>query len=193
MQRVPQQNFMEIPSEPHMEVLDVGSRQVWQSRHPVDRADYEAMSLEAPFIKVGLGRAAMDAHWFRRSPRATEDGPVEVRDFAGRAFAFCAMPEKDLGPTGDGGPRELFVDKHHSLLFRAGRAIDFLRLPDGDSLVHVIAARSGAEPLQLPERWVRETAELHDDLTVDLPCPTRVFFFPNGDSFQGPVAFPDGS
>ncbi len=30
--------------------------------------------------------------------------------------------------------------------------------------------------------------KLSDDWVVRLPTPTTVFFFPNGDSYQGPLA-----
>jgi hypothetical protein len=150
------------------------------------------MVLEAPLVKVGLGRAAMDAHWFRRSPGAPEDGAVELRELYGREFLFCAMPEvAGLGESVEpGGPRRLMVNKHHSLLYRAGRSLDFLRLPEGLELVHVIAADEGAPPLKLPEGWTRESVVLESDFVVHLPCPATVFFFPNGDSFQGPVERP---
>lgn len=187
---VPARNLMLEPRETHMEILDLSTRQVWQSLLPVSLEDCEAMELEAPFTKIGAGRAAMDAHGFRRSPGAGADGPMARREFAGRAFAFCAMPAEDRGQTGPAGPRQLLVDKHHSLLFRAGRSVDFLRLPDRSELVHVIAAEEGAPPLKIPEGWTRETVLLDADYVVQLPCPTTVFFFPNGDSFQGPVTGP---
>jgi len=189
---VPEPNVMVEPGELHMEVIDLGTRRVWQSLHPVGRDEYEAMHFEPPLVKVGLGRAAMDAHGFRRSPEADEDGPMERRALHGRVFVFCAMPEGAgmASAAEPGGPQQLMVNKHHSLLYRAGRSLDFMRLPDGQELVHVIAAEEGAPPPKLPEGWQRESVALAQDLLVELPCPTTVYFFPNGDSYQGPARRP---
>ena len=71
-----------------MEVMDLSTRQVWQSRLPVSPEEYEAMTLEPPFTNVGVGCEAMDAHWFRRSPGAAEDGPMDFRDFFPNGDSF---------------------------------------------------------------------------------------------------------
>lgn len=190
---IPHQNFMLDPERPHMEILETATGAVWQARYPVSAEQYEAFEPPTGFAKVGLGVAAMDTHWFRRSPDAGEDRPVRVRELGGREFAFCAAldaaPETPFGPD---GPRRLRVDKHHTLLFRAGRPLDFLVEPDGRALVHVIAADAEAGPCPLPEGWRRETVELARNLQIDLPCPAVVWFLPNGDSFQGPVRLPEG-
>lgn len=187
MEGVLVENVIAEPGGLHMELMDATTREVWQSRLSVRREDYGAMVPAVPFVKIGIGRIAADAHGFRRSPGAGEDGPMERRVLGGREFLYCAKPVEDLGQTGPDGPRQLRVEKHHSLLFRAGRSVEYLRLPDGTRLVHVIAAEAGAAPAKLPDGWKRETVELQSDLTVHLPCPATVFFFANGDSFQGPV------
>lgn len=181
--------------ELHMEILEPTSRNVWQSLEPVTRAEYDAFRLEAGFVKVGIGRGAMDEHWFDRSPGANASGPMEVRKFGGREFGLCARPasapELLFGPD---GPRRLLVEKHHVMRFTAGRAIPVLVLPEGTEYVHVIDGGSGEPALQLPEGWRLRQVSLDEDWIVRLPHPATVFFFPRGDSFQGPIpAHPDRS
>ena len=76
--------------------------------------------------------------------------------------------------------------------FTAGRAIPVLVLPEGREYVHVIDGGSGEPALQLPEGWRLREVSLDKDWIVRLPRPATVFFFPRGDSFQGPIpANPD--
>ena len=89
------------------------------------------------------------------------------------------------------------VDKHHLLLFRAGRKLEIMDLGDGFDYVPLVVGARGAitgarasaspRPRALPEGWSVRTLRLERDLVVELPNPTRVAFFVNGDSFQGPV------
>ncbi|MCP3985244.1 MAG: hypothetical protein GY723_12715, partial [bacterium] len=64
--------------ELHGEVLDPSTRNVWQSLEPISREDYQALPLEPDWLRVGIGRGAMDEHWFARSPGKEEDGPMEL-------------------------------------------------------------------------------------------------------------------
>ena len=148
LQCVSEQNLMLEPGGLHMEVMDLPTRRVWQSRRSLAREAYDAMELEPPLVKVGIGRGAMDEHWFRRSPGAPQDGQLACREIDGREFVLCAMPvgEASEAPAGPEHSRRLLVNKHHSLLFRAGRRVDYLRLPGGLELIHVIAAAPGARP-----------------------------------------------
>ncbi|MGI9590747.1 MAG: hypothetical protein ACR2P8_05220, partial [Myxococcota bacterium] len=118
--------------ELHGEVLDPSTGNVWQSLEPLTREDYEAMPLEPGWVRVGIGRGAMDAHWFARSPGADADGPMELREIGGRRFGLCARPASaPTQPEGSGGPRLLLVEKHQVLCFAAGREIQVLLHPDG--------------------------------------------------------------
>jgi hypothetical protein len=184
-------NFLVDPAEPHMEVLDTQTREVWQSRLPVSRDEYDAMVIDAPLIKIGIGCAAMDAHYFRRSPGAAHDGPVRLREISGRVFLFCAMPDA-AGPTrpfGPEGPSQLIVNKFHTVHYGDERPLQWIRLPDGRDFVHVIEGGPDKAPLALPEGWIQRREHLNRPLTIHLPAPTTVFFFRNGDSYQGPVDF----
>lgn len=185
---IPKKNHLVDPDQPHMEIIDLETRDVWQSVHPVVMDEFRAMQLAPRLSKLGIGLAAMDAHYFRRSPGAAEDGPVRTRDFDGRLFLFCARPEGEAThPAGPDGPRQLRVDKHHSVVYRAGRKLQWLSLPDGGEYVHVIEGGPAKPPIALPDGWSLATREVTEERTIHLPHPTTVFFFPNGDSFQGPV------
>ena len=86
------------------------------------------------------------------------------------------------------------VDKHHSLLFKAGRTIEVMSFADGRDYVPVmhdsaigIPGASRDNKRQLPEGWTVREIQLKHDLLVHLPTPTRAAFFLSAESFQGPV------
>jgi hypothetical protein len=173
----------------HGEVLDRTTGNVWQSLEPISREDYEALPLEPSWLRIGVGSGAMDEHWFARSPGAHEDGPMEQREIGGHRFGLCARPASaPTQPEGPEGPRHILVQKHHVICFAAGREIPILQRPDGQRFVHVIEGGQRKPALALPDGWRVETVKLAEDWVLQLPTPTTVFFFPNGDSYQGPLA-----
>jgi hypothetical protein len=179
-------------------LLDLTTGTVWQSWQPIGYDAWDSLDLPPKLVKVGIGTGVMDAHYFRRSPGAEVDGPVAEREVAGHVFFHCANPPRG-GPEKPFGdePRLLRVDKHHSLIFEAGRDLEVIRLPDGRDYVQVIMAspagggimQSGAAPaeLPLPDGWVLRTEKITSPTTIHLPHPTEAWFFANGASFQGPV------
>lgn len=194
-------NFMVKCQELHAELLDLETGTVWQSQQPITRKAYEALAVPSKLVKVGIGSGVMDEHYFRRSPGASADGPVSERVVDGHLFIHCANPPKGgpESPVGD-GPKLMRVDKHHSLIFDAGREVDVIRLPDGGDYVQVIAATPDGgglfQPKSAPDRgiefdlpagWTLRTEKLANRTTIHLPCPTLAWFFRNGSSFQGPV------
>jgi len=198
---IPEHNFMVDCRETHAELLDLETGTVWQSQRPISREAYDALVLPASLIRVGIGTGVMDAHYFRRSPGADADGPVAERDVEGRLFIHCANPPRGGPefPVGD-DPRLLRVDKHHSLIFDAGREVEVIRLADGRDFVQVIAAArpdgdpfltnsapTGAAGFHLPEGWQLRSEKLAVQTTIHLPSPTHAWFFENGASFQGPI------
>ena len=60
----------------------------------------------------------------------------------------------------------------------------------GARFVHVIEGGEGKAPLAVPDGWTLESVALEEDWVLPLPNPTTVFFFRNGDSFQGPIEVP---
>ncbi|MBW2498272.1 MAG: hypothetical protein JRF61_13430 [Deltaproteobacteria bacterium] len=204
MRAVPGRNQPVDCRQPHAELLDTRTGAVWQSLLPIDRDAYDALELPRRIVKVGLGTGVMDAHYFRRSPGAVEDGPVSEREIAGHLFIHCADAPEDgpETPAGD-NPTLLRVDKHHSLVFEAGREVDVIRPPDGRDYVQVIEAspqggsllqsssiqhgKSGSMRPDLPRGWKLRTERFGSRTTIHLPHPTQAWFFPNGASYQGPV------
>lgn len=172
----------------HGEVLDPSTRNVWQSLEPISRDDYDALPLEPGWLRVGVGRGAMDEHWFTRSLGRDEDGPMELLELGGRRFGLCARPASEPSqPAGADGPRMLLVDKHHVVRFSAGRQVAVLADSGEGRFVHVIEGGEAKAPLIVPRGWKLSRVSLTDDWVVALPNPATVFFFANGDSFQGPV------
>lgn len=110
------------------------------------------------------------------------------REIGGRRFAFCARPVGQPSHAGGAsGPRQMLVDKHHVLRYLCGTRVQLLRLSDGQDFVHVIEGGPDKAPLALPKGWTLRDALLEEEWVVKLPAPTTVFFFPNRDSFQGPI------
>ncbi len=182
---------------PHAEVIDPNTRQVWQSIEPCDAKELAALALPEPLRPVGVGCGAMDEMWFDRSPGASEDGPMKERTIDGRRFGHCARPASPpTKPFGEGGPTEMLVDKYHALRFAVGRRVLVLLMPDAAAFVHVIDGAGISsigldhEPkgeLVLPGGCQLGEVALEKDWVLRLPSPARVFFFPSGDSYQGPV------
>ncbi len=140
---IPENEIVEARTGLHMEILEPSTRKVWQTLQPVTRANYEALDPGPAFIKVGIASGAMDASYFRRSPGADEDGPMQTLELGGHTWSYCARPSGDPPtlPGGEKGPRQLSVDKHHTLVFWAGRSLPLIRLPDGTEYVHTIQGR----------------------------------------------------
>lgn len=180
------------------EVIEPAMGRVWQSVEPCSAEEFAAIDLPDSLRRVGTGCGAMDEMWFDRSPGAGADGPMEERIIDGRRFAHCASPASAPSkPFGDAGPTEMSVGKFHALRFCAGRAVPVMRSPEGEFFVHVIDSQKGRSniglgtpsrgALVMPDECALGRVELDQDWILRLPNPTRVFFFPNGDSFQGPI------
>jgi hypothetical protein len=184
-------NAVPNPREGRGEIIDLTTREVWQDRNPTPRAWWNELSLEAPLLKAGYGAGNMDRMWFRRSPDAEVDGPVREREIAGRQFFCCARAPGDMG---QGNPRRLMVDKHHTLLYQAGREVQILTTAEGKDFVLVVDGVPDAPAPALPEGWRVRGIKLEEDWIVELPAPTETYWFEGMISYQGPVEnLPGGS
>jgi len=191
---LPVENFHPAGNGLHMEIMDTRSRQVWQTMSDVTQTEYQALAVEAPFVKIGIGALAGHLSYFRRSPGAAVDGAMDRMEYAGHTWSQCAKPDgAPRFPFGPDGPRQISVLKHHSIVFAAGSEVGYLRSPDGDYYVHVIASGAWIEDLKLPSGWKHERVAIEKELTLHLPCPTTAFFFANFESYQGPVPAPDAN
>ncbi|MBJ17868.1 MAG: hypothetical protein GY910_24200 [bacterium] len=111
-------NLLVDCQEPHCEVLDLETTTVWQAQGPISSEAYAALEVPAKHVKVGIGTGVMHAHYFRRSPGAETDDPLNEREVDGHRFIQCANSPKGgpETPVGD-DPRLLRVDEYHSLVF----------------------------------------------------------------------------
>ena len=71
---VPRENVQLDLDRPHMEILHVEETKAFQVMAGVTHAEYEALETEPPYVKIGVGFAAMDEGYFSRSPGADADG-----------------------------------------------------------------------------------------------------------------------
>lgn len=192
---------MQEPHLPHAEIIDRRTAQVWQTLAGCSSETLAELDVPEEFGRIGSAAGAMDAHWFDRSPGASENGPMAERTIAGLRWVHCAIPGGNRAlPFGKAGPVEIQVDKHHGLLFHGGRTIPILRASSGEVFVHVVTGRAyprdrngecaSRDGLEVPADWRFDAIRLESDWIVRLPSPTRTLFFPTGDSFQGPIPLP---
>ena len=199
MTEVPAETYLMDCQQPHAEVLEVATRTVWQSVEPMSREEFAQLALPEGMVPVGIGCGVMDAHYFRQSPGAEAPGPVRDRLIDGRRFIHCANPSA-AGPERPirDGPARLMVDKHHTIIFEAGRELTIIRTETGSDFIQVISASPEgggllqenaveADDFALPSGWHLRLEPVAERTVIDLPNPTEAWFFANGSSFQGPV------
>lgn len=179
---IPADAITVLPREPHMEIFDPRSRDVWLCQQPISAEDYQAFCCEPPLIKAGHGRSAFDSAYFRQSPDL--QGALEVREMNGLRLVRVARPQAFAGmPRGD-EPTCLMVEKTHVLGYSAGRSLRLARLPEGHWLVEHTLPLYGAL-IEPPTSWQLLTVELEQDWTCELSGVVPVYFFRNLQSFAG--------
>jgi hypothetical protein len=192
---IPIENFHPIEPGLHMEIIDTKTMQVWQTMANVTLEDDRTLTLEDPYRKAGIGALAGYCSYFRRSPDAEVSGPMQTMELGGHRWSHCAIPGGPPSfPAGPDGPRLMAVNKHHSIVYAAGTDLRYLESPTGEIYVHVIDGHQGTKDLLIPEKWFFGTIRLERETTVELPCPTSVFFFTatqGTESYQGPIGMED--
>ncbi len=191
---IPIENLHPLEPGLHIEIIDTSNMQVWQTMANVTYDDYAALQVEAPYRKVGIGGLAAYCSFFRRSPNADSDGAMESMDYGEHHFSRCASPVGAPSfPAGPDGPRLMSINKHHSIVYTAGRDLHYLESPDGDAYVHVVGTGQARDALKIPEGWMFRVARIEKETIIHLPCPTSVLFFDTDaglESYQGPVSPP---
>jgi hypothetical protein len=180
------ENITVEPRRLHMEVMNPLTGDIWLLQAPVTTAEFKALQPEPPFVKIGLGAAAMDTAHFSRSPGAGAHGAVETRLIGGRTFSRIARVKALRLPQG-AVPELIQVEKHHCLGFAAGRKVVVARLPDGQFYVEQTEAMAG-KAFEPPAGWQMYVLPLAAAWSFELPSPTRIHFFSSLRSFIGPVA-----
>ena len=127
--------------------------------------------------------AAADTAYFRRSPGASEDGPLEVASVAGHRMVLVAVAveTREVAPR----VRSTVVDKHHTAHFDAGRTITVLDLGDGTVLLPAFASDRPVVTA-LPDGWSLREVTLTGPVTAELANPARLVVV-DGNGFHGPV------
>ncbi len=170
------------------ELLDFGRRQVWATTDWTP-ADFEQFSLPLSWAfwgkndpRVGLADGAQ----FLRSPGCEADGQYSYMTAFGREFV--QVVELDgMTRLGDGA-RQVALEKHHRLMFDAGRTVSLLISPDAEQYVCFVETLDRADaPARLPEGWRLSAVELSSALSVDLIGQVTVIRLSNEDSCQGPI------
>lgn len=110
----------------HMEIMNAASGDVWLAQQPVTDVQFEALVPPPGFQKSGIGQASVDAAYFRRSPGASADGPVETMEVDGLRFARVARPVRF--EPGHRGLWVAYIDKYHRVVFKAGRGLRVFRV-----------------------------------------------------------------
>ena len=60
----------------YSEIRNNSTMEVWLCQKPMTRQEFKQLSLPEGFSRIGIGRAAHDLSFFRRSPEAQEDGNI---------------------------------------------------------------------------------------------------------------------
>ena len=174
------------------EIIEGATGRVWICQAPMTRDEYDALPAGVPdgYAPLGIGRSVADVAYFRRSPGAAEDGPVETQAVGDHTFSFIA-----IGGDRQSSPRGIMVlpvDKHHSMWFRAGRTIEILDIGDGAAHIPQTAevegdGWGGRGTRTVPDGWTIREVTLDEPLTVHVDNPAMTYWFGDGSSFQGPV------
>jgi len=182
----------EVNRVPHlrakmMEVMDHATGEVWMSLDEVTPAQAKALEIGPRMVKYGPAVSSMDLAWFDRSPGAGADGPLAEREIGGLRFRLVAKPGK-FTPLPGGSGVEAMVDKHHCVVFAAGRDLEFLINPEGSIFVEQVDALADSKPIELPPGFSLRRLTLSKPWVLRAPRPAKAyFFFPSYRSFQGPI------
>ena len=184
---VPEVNRVPYLRAKMMEVMDHATGEVWMSLDEVTPAQAKALEIGSRMVKYGPAVSSMDLAWFDRSPGAGADGPLAEREIGGLRFRLVAKPGK-FTPLPGGSGVEAMVDKHHCVVFAAGRDLEFLINPEGSAFVEQVDALADSKPIELPPGFSLRRLTLTKPWVLRAPRPAKAyFFFPSYRSFQGPI------
>jgi len=165
------------------EIID-SDRQVWLCQSPVTKEQATGLSLPAGTAPALLGEAIADVAYFNRSPGATVDGPLDTLEVDGLRFSFVARP---VGQRRVDGAVIMSIDKHHTMLYAAGRTIEVLDFGDGTFAAPAWSGPDGERSEPVEPGWMRRHVELTNDLIAVIPSPADVVIFDDGSGFHGPL------
>jgi len=126
--------------------------------------------------------------FFARSPGADRDGPVETIELGGRRFSYVARSAGFEALAS--GAIEMTIDKHHAMLYCAGRTLDVLDVGDGRVAAPAWGSRDSSVVVadeMLDASWTLRRVSLTDDLLTTIPNPAQVIVLDQAFGFHGPV------
>ncbi len=180
-----------------IEIMNTATNDVWICQSPVTAERAESLAVPDGYGRALEGQLIADAAYFRRSPGADSDDPVEVMDIDGLRFArigrFAGLDPLDGRSGGPITDAQVWsIDKHHSMLYVAGRTIEVLDFGDGTSATpawspRTSPAQAGKTERLVPSEWSMRTVRLTHDLITEIPNPARVAVFGDGSGFHGPI------
>lgn len=170
------------------ELMEAETRRVFICQAEVTADQVESFEPPNGFGHALVGATRADIAFFARSPGADRDGPVETVELGDRRFSYVARP---VGfDTLRSGAVEMAIDKHHSMLYRAGRTIDLLDFGDGTVATPAWGSTDPSTALtdrMLDGSWRLRRIRLVDDLLTTIPNPARVIVLDQAFGFHGPV------
>lgn len=166
-----------------MEIMDSQGR-VWLCHEPVTRERALGLSLPDGASRSLLGEAIADVAYFGRSPDANVDGPLDTMEVDGLCFAFVARLD---GQRRIEGANVFTADKHHTLLYAAGRTVEVLDFGDGTFAPPAWSGPDRDRSNPVTAGWERRNVELTNDLIARIPSPADVVVFDDGCGFHGPL------
>ena len=176
-----------------IEIMNTATKDVWICQSLVTRERADSLAVPDGYGHALAGQPVADAAYFRRSPGAANDGPVEAMDVDGLRFARIArfagldpLDGRSGGPITDA--QVWSIDKYHSMLYVAGRTIEVLDFGDGATATPAWSPPMSAQRERVvPSLWSIRTVTLTNDLIVEIPNPARVAVFADGSGFHGPI------
>lgn len=173
---------------PRFELMEKSKSRVFLCQEEVTAADVDSFEPPDGYRHALAGAVVADSAFFGRSPGARVDGPLQTLELGGRRFAFVAVPVGfDTLPS---GAVEATIDKHHSMLYRAGRTLDLLDFGDGTVATPAWGSINPSVELtdgMLDASWTIRRIRLTDDLLTTIPNPARVIILDGAFGFHGPV------
>jgi hypothetical protein len=182
-----------LSNEPTIELMNAVTHEVWICQTEMAPEQAAALAVPEGFGHALAGSMVAEAAYFSRSPGADVDGPTEEMTVGGFQFSriarfggLDALDARAGGPITDA--QVWSIEKHHSMLYAAGRTIEILDFGDD-----TFATPAWAPPAhvqrgrEVPSAWSIRTVMLVDDLIARIPNPARVAVFSDGSGFHGPL------
>lgn len=170
------------------ELIEAETQRVLICQSEVTAVELAAFETPDGYRNALVGDARADMAYFARSPGAESDGPVETIELGGRRFSYVARPAGF--ETLASGAIEMTIDKHHSMLYRAGRTLDVLDFGDGTVATPAWGSRDPSVAVtgdMLEPSWTLRQVRLTDDLLTTIPNPAQVIVLDRAFGFHGPV------